>query len=176
MREPLHRLLLAGTLALVASLAGAAGLDDAIAAYQRGDHAKALPGLTTAAEAGDPLAQLYLGLAYYNGHGVEENDLVAFTWFWRAAEQGDAEGQYQLAYMYTYGFGIPEGEPDPEGKAVEWFTRAAEQGHAEAQFNLGLLLLAGSGIERDEQTGLRWIETAAANGSEGARRFTGEIN
>ena len=176
MRHRLHGLLLAGALALIASPISAADLDDAIAAYQRGEHATAIPALTAAAETGDPLAQVYLGLAYYNGHGVEENDIVAFTWFWRAAEQGDAEGQYQLAYMYTYGFGIPEGEPDPGGKAVEWFTRAAEQGHAEAQFNLGLLLLAGSGIERDEETGLRWIETAAANGSEGARRFTGEIN
>jgi TPR repeat protein len=176
MRQRLQGLLLAGTLGLMASLAAAAPLDDAIAAYQRGDHAQAIPGLTTAAEGGDPLAQVYLGLAYYNGHGVEENDLVAFTWFWRAAEQGDAEGQYQLAHMYIYGFGIPEGEPDPEGKAVEWFARAADQGHAEAQFNLGLLLLAGSGVERDEATGLRWIETAAANGSEGAQRFTGEIN
>ena len=176
MRHRLHGLLLAGALALIASPIFAADLDDAIAAYQRGEHATAIPALTAAAEAGDPLAQVYLGLAYYNGHGVVENDIVAFTWFWRAAEQGDAEGQYQLAYMYTYGFGIPEGEPDPGGKAVEWFTQAAEQGHAEAQFNLGLLLLAGSGIDRDEETGLRWIETAAANGSEGARRFTGEIN
>jgi TPR repeat protein len=176
MRLRLHGLLLAGMLALAAFPLCAAALDDAIAAYQRGEHAAAIPALTAAADGGDPLAQVYLGLAYYNGHGVEENDIVAFTWFWRAAEQGDAEGQYQLAYMYTYGFGIPEGEPDPGGKAVEWFTRAAEQGHAEAQFNLGLLLLAGSGVERDEETGLRWIETAAANGSEGARRFTGEIN
>jgi TPR repeat protein len=176
MRQRLLAPLLACALALVATCPIAAGLDDAIAAYQRGDHAQAIPGLTAAAEAGDPLAQVYLGLAYYNGHGVEENDIVAFTWFWRAAEQDDAEGQYQLAHMYIYGFGIPEGEPDPEGKAIEWFARAAEQGHAEAQFNLGLLLLAGSGVERDEETGLRWIETAAANGSEGARRFTGEIN
>ena len=176
MRERLHGMLLAGLLGLASGAAGATELDDAIAAYQRGDHAQAVPTLTSAAEQGDPLAQVYLGLAYYNGHGVEENDIVAFTWFWRAAEQGDAEGQYQLAYMYTYGFGIPEGEPDPEGKAVEWYERAAQQGHAEAQFNLGLLLLAGSGVQRDEATGLRWIETAAANGSEGARRFTGEIN
>ena len=130
MRERLHGMLLAGLLGLATGAAGATELDDAIAAYQRGDHAQAVPTLTSAAEQGDPLAQVYLGLAYYNGHGVEENDIVAFTWFWRAAEQGDAEGQYQLAYMYTYGFGIPEGEPDPEGKAVEWYERAAQQGHA----------------------------------------------
>ncbi len=176
MRARVPGLLLVALLALTPIQLIAESLDGAVAAYQRGDYARALPGLTTAAERGDPLAQVYLGLAHYNGHGVEENDLAAFTWFWRAADQGDAEGQYQLAFMYTYGFGIPEGEQDPEGKAVEWFARAAEQGHAEAQFNLGLLLLTGTGVERDEASGLRWIETAAANGSEGARRFTGEIN
>lgn len=174
MRNRLAGLLLAGSLALAGTLA-AAPTADAIDAYQRGDYAAALPGLSAAAERGEPLAQVYLGLAYYNGHGVEENDVIAFTWFWRAAMQEYAEGQFQLGFMYTYGYGIPEGEPDPEGKAIEWFTRAADQDHAEAQFNLGLMLLAGSGVERDEEAGMRLIETAARNGSEGARRFTGDL-
>lgn len=167
--------LLAGLLLAAAALAAGPELDAAIADYQRGDHQKALPTLLAEAQGGDPLAQVYLGLAYYNGHGVAEDDVAAFTWFWRAAEQGDAEGQYQLGFMYAYGYGIPAGEPDTEGKAVEWFARAAEQGHAEAQFNLGLMLLAGSGVTRDEEAGLHWINEAARNGSPGAQRFTGEI-
>jgi TPR repeat protein len=174
MRNRLAGLLLALPL-VFATAVGAATMDDAIAAYQRGEYAAAVPGLTAAAERGEPLAQVYLGLAYYNGNGVAEDDVVAFTWFWRAAEQGYAEGEYQLGFMYAYGYGIPAGEPDPEGKALEWFARAADQGHAEAQFNLGLMLLAGSGVAPDEEAGLRWIEAAARNGSEGARRFTGDL-
>ncbi|MDX1593325.1 MAG: tetratricopeptide repeat protein [Gammaproteobacteria bacterium] len=175
MRERITGPLLAGLL-LFAGAAGASPLEEAIAAYELGEFDRAIPALTAAAEGGDPLAQVYLGLAYYNGYGVPEDDRIAFTWFWRAAEQGFAEGQFQLGFMYTYGFGIPEGEPDPEGKAVEWFARAADQGHAEAQFNLGLMLLAGSGTPRDEEAGMHWIETAARNGSPGARRFTGDLD
>lgn len=171
----LRRLFAAGLLLGTSALAADPALDSAIAAYQRGAHQEALPTLLSAARAGDPLAQVYLGLAYYNGHGVAEDDNAAFTWFWHAAEQGDAEGEYQLGFMYTYGYGVPADEPDPEGKAVEWFARAADQGHAEAQFNLGLMLLAGSGVERDEEAGLHWIEEAARNGSPGARRFTGAL-
>ncbi|RLA36795.1 MAG: hypothetical protein DRR03_03445 [Gammaproteobacteria bacterium] len=174
MRNCLAGMLLAVSLVLTGAL-GATPTAEAIDAYQLGEYKAALPGLTAAAEREEPLAQVYLGLAYYNGHGVEENDVIAFTWFWRAAMQEYAEGQFQLGFMYTYGYGIPEGEPDPEGKAIEWFARAADQGHAEAQFNLGLMLLAGSGVERDEETGLALIEMAARNGSEGAKRFTGDL-
>ena len=149
-------------------------LDDAIADYQRGAYQGAVPGLLDHAQRGNPLAQVYLGLAYYNGHGVAEDDSTAFTWFWRAARQGYAEGQFQLGYMYTYGYGIPEGEPDPEGKAVEWLARAAEQRHADAQFNLGLMYIAGSGVATDEDKGLSLIRQAAQNGSPGARRFMAE--
>lgn len=175
MRGRLQGLLLAGLL-LTAPVAGASELETAIADYNRGAYDLALPPLLAAAQAGDPLAQVYLGLAYYNGHGVAEDDNAAFTWFWHAAEQGDAEGEYQLGFMYTYGYGVPADEPDPEGKAIEWFARAADQGHAEAQFNLGLLLLAGSGVVHDEAAGLHWIEQAARNGSPGARRFTGALD
>ncbi|HEY5720101.1 MAG TPA: tetratricopeptide repeat protein [Gammaproteobacteria bacterium] len=168
------RLLLALLLLVpLAHALAAEPLDGAVAAYQRGDYPQALPVLRAQAEAGDPVAQVYMGLAYYNGHGVAEDDAVSLDWFRRSAEQGYAEGQFQLGYMYVYGFGVPAAELDPEGQAARWFHEAAVQGHAEAQFNLGLLLLAGSGVERDEAEAMRWIELAAQNGSAGAQRFTG---
>jgi len=176
MIRTLPALLLITTTLFTHAATAAEPLADAVAAYQRGAYREALPALRPLAQGGDPLAQVYMGLIYYNGHGVSEDDAASFGWFRRAAEQGDAEGQYQLGYMYIYGFGVPDDEHDPEGQAVYWFGLAAARDHAEAQFNLGLLYLAGSGTDRDEETGIAWIRQAANNGSAGAQRFTGTYN
>jgi len=172
MTHRLCALLLAGLLPITTAFA-AGPLDRAIAAYQRNDYRAALDPLLSLARQGDSLAQVYVGLMYYNGHGVAANDAVSFDWFRRSAEQGNAEGQFQLGYMYLYGYGVSAEEPDPEGQASAWFLKAAEQGHAEAQFNLGLMYISGSGVERDHDAGLRWIEKAAAGGSPEAQRFAG---
>lgn len=171
LRASLIALLLAA-----AAASAAAPLDGAIAAYERGDYQAAFPPLLALAQRGEPTAQVYVGLMYYNGQGVGEDDASSFDWFRRAAEQGDAEGQFQLGFMYLYGFGVPAEIPHPEQEAARLFLQAAEQGHAEAQFNLGLMLLAGSGVVRDETAGMHWIEQAAANGDPGARRFTGALD
>ena len=36
---------------------------------------------------------------YATGQGVSQNDAAAFTWYRRAAEQGDALGQLQLGVI-----------------------------------------------------------------------------
>ena len=46
-----------------------------------------------------------------------------------AAEQGDADAQYNLGAMYDNGRGVPE----DDAEAVRWFRLAVEQGHAGAQ-------------------------------------------
>ena len=52
----------------------------------------------------------------------------------KAAEQGDAEAQFNLGAMYANGAGV---ELDIV-EAVKWYRKAAEQGHATAQCNLAL--------------------------------------
>ena len=42
----------------------------------------------------------------------------------KAAEQGDAEAQYNLGVMYANGDGLPE----DDAEAVRWYRMAAEQG------------------------------------------------
>jgi hypothetical protein len=51
----------------------------------------------------------------------------------RAAEQGDAEAQYNLGFDYQQGFGVTQ----DEAEAVKWYRKAAEQGDAMSQFHLG---------------------------------------
>mgnify|MGYP003509544525 FL=1 len=56
------------------------------------------------AEAGDPVAQYELGQCYYYGKdGVETNETEAFNWTYKAAENGYAVAQRQLAIYYSWG-------------------------------------------------------------------------
>lgn len=48
------------------------------------------------AERGDATAQVQLGDAYDTGVGVKRDVAEAIKWYRKAAEQGDAEGQYSL--------------------------------------------------------------------------------
>src|SRR5436190_6049937 len=68
-----------------------------------------------------------------------------FKEYEKAAEQGNANAQYNLALCYKNGV-----EKD-EQKAIEWYQKAAEQGYASAQNNLGWCYQHGTGVEKDEQ-------------------------
>ena len=58
------------------------------------------PELVKKAEAGDAFAQWSLGCCYVDGRSLKMNNEVAFGWFKKSAEQGNAEAQYELAKYY----------------------------------------------------------------------------
>ena len=123
---------------LLLSLAApvAAGpLEDANAAYDRGDYAAALRLLGPLANQGDASAQFNLGLMYDKGQGVPQNHAEAVKWYRLAADQGDASAQYNLGVMYANGQGVPQNYAE----AVKWYRLAADQGDASAQYNLGVM-------------------------------------
>jgi TPR repeat protein len=122
------------------------------------------------ARAGDAVAQNGLGVMYYTGEAISKspsgqilnNDPeLAVGWFFRAAEQGYADAQFNLGLMYANGEGV---EKDMT-HAVELFKKAAEQGHVDAQNNLGAMYFTGEGVERDEKKAIEWFEKAAAKGN-----------
>ena len=82
----------------------------------------------------------------------------------KAAEQGDAMGQYNLGLMYDEGEGVPENDAE----AVGWYRKAAEQGYAKAQNNLGLMYAKGEGVLEDYVLAYAWLNLAAAQGNEGS--------
>ncbi len=45
-------------------------------------------------------------------------------WYQKAADQGDATGQYFLGFMYEAGLGVTKNEVE----AAQWYRKAAEQG------------------------------------------------
>ena len=104
--------LLRASLMLVAigGAAFAGPLEDAVAAYQRGDYATALRLWHPLAEQGGANAQFRLGVMYDSGHGMLRSDAEAIKWYRKAAEQDDAVAQFDLGVMYAKGVSPNHGE------------------------------------------------------------------
>lgn len=95
------------SLTLMLTLSDAeAGLAEGVDAIGRGDFKTALVELQPLAEQGNADAQFNLGLMYFNGTGVPQDDQAALKWFSRAADQGDAFAQFALGNMYFMGRGV----------------------------------------------------------------------
>ena len=77
------------------------------------------------------------------------------------AEDGEPSSQYVLGVLYRDGGLLM---PDAV-KARDRFTRSAKQGYVPAQYALGKLLISDEPEIHDQAAGIRWLQTAARNGS-----------
>jgi len=84
----------------------------------------------------------------------------------KAAEQGDADAQYDLATMYHNGEGVPQNYAE----AAKWYKKAAEQGDEISQHNLARMYLRGEGVPQDYIEGYVWLSIASAKGHEEAKQ------
>jgi TPR repeat protein len=141
-----------------------AGLDEAYAAYQKGDYAAASAEWILLAQQNNAQAQYQLAKAYSNGQGVEQDYKRAFAWFSRAAEQGHADAQNDLGSFYATGLLFKKDYQH----AVAWYAKAAQQNHAQAQNNLGILYGLGKGVEQNDLQSYKWLSIASTNGYEKA--------
>ena len=137
--------------------AAAQTMEEARAAYARGDHATALRGFRIHAERGDAEAQFILGIMYDDGEGVPPDYAEAVLWYRRAAEKGLVVAQFMLGLMYAEGEDVPQ----DYAEAARWYRRAAEQGDADAQFKLGVMYAGGYGVPQDYAEAVRWYRRAA---------------
>ena len=108
-----------------------------------------------AAEQGNAYARALLG-----GRGVPQDDAEAVRRFRLAAEQGDANSQFNLGVMYAEGHGVPR----DDAEAVRWYRLAADQGLANAQYILGAMYATGRGVPQDYAEALEWYRLAADQG------------
>lgn len=67
--------------------------------FQRGERAKALPYVRTAADRGDPRAQYLLGIAHFNGDGVPKDWVRAYALTSLAQQAGLTQATAALAQM-----------------------------------------------------------------------------
>jgi len=109
----------------------AANYQEGIDAYAKGDFAVALKKLQPIAEHGNAQAQLYLGMMYRQGKGVQQDDKQAGLWWNKSAEQGNMEAQEHLGLTYAKGAGV---ERDWV-QADKWFSIAAALGKETAANN-----------------------------------------
>ena len=93
---------------------------------------KAIKWFNKAADQGLAEAQCTLGICYYTGDGVEQNNEEAAKLFLKAAEQGDPQAQYNLGIMYFEGDGVAKDVSEAE----KWLKKSADQGNAEAAESL----------------------------------------
>jgi TPR repeat protein len=107
------------------------------------------------AEQGNPYAQNELGLRYKNGVCLEKKYEKSIDYLNRAAEQGSAEAQFNLATL------LSEGVHKDEAQALEWATLSAKQNYAKSQWLLASMLLTRNAEEEDAKL---WAMQAATNG------------
>ena len=94
------------------------------------------------------------------GSQLREITEIAFKRCLKAAEQGDADAQFNLGVMYEQGNGVKKDYT----QAAKWYRKAAEQGHADAQFNLGSMYANGEGVKQDDTQAVEWFRKAAEQG------------
>jgi TPR repeat protein len=95
-------------LALGASVSLArADLQAGVDAYYEGNFAVALENLRPEADAGDPVAQYFLGEMHLRGKGVDQNFEQAAAWYEKAAVGGHADAQSAIGSLEMLGLGVP---------------------------------------------------------------------
>ena len=147
-------------LTILSAPAFADAMQDAAAAYARGDYAAELKITKPLAEKGESWAQQWLGLSYALGTGVPQDYAEAVKWYRLAATQGDADAQLNLGVIYNHGRGVVQ----DYAEAVKWYRLAAAQGNAPAQSNLGLLYDNGRGVVQDYVRAHMWYNLGAVSG------------
>ena len=145
----------------LAPQAGAAGFDEAAAAYLKNDYATALRVLQPLATQGDASAQSFLGMLYDTGQGVPQDYKEAVRLFRLAADQGNASAQFYLGSMYVRGQGVPQDYKE----AVRLFRLSADQGDASAQSILGLMYEYGTGVSPSRVVAYALYNVAAVDSS-----------
>ncbi len=139
---------------------------------KKGHYKKALPFINTAVNEGNPMAQVFLGLMYKNGKGVEQNPGEAFRLFELAAKQEDADGQFNLGSLYDNGIGVVQDRKE----AVKWYELSANQGFIDAQLRLGLMYQYGQGVTQSYNESEKWYHMAAEQGDADAQLMLGLAN
>ena len=155
--------------------------------YNAGDKEGAARALEYAAGQGHALALWKLGRMYAEGDGVPHDDLKAFEFFSRIADDNtddgpDAQNSGVVASAFTaLGTYFLDGikgtyvRPNPE-RAYDMFNYAASYfGDPNAQYNLARLYLDGNGVEADPRQAARWFNLAAEKGHAPAQALLGEL-
>ncbi|GBR35710.1 Sel1 domain-containing protein [Neoasaia chiangmaiensis NBRC 101099] len=150
--------------------AATGGLPDAelmlgtILEYEGGKDAQAFSHFMKAATQSHSVAQMKVGVAYYQGRGIERDVSKAETWLRKAAQGGEVEAIALVGDINLQGDGVAPNFPE----AHSWYRRAVKSGHVGAAVTLAQLFYNGMGCETDHAEAKRLLDFAADHGSEQA--------
>jgi len=155
--------------------------------YNAGDKLGAAAALEYAAGQGHTLALWKLGRMYADGDGVQHDDLKAFEYFSKLADQHADESpdspnatvvSSAFVALGTYFLDGIEGtyvSANPS-RAVEMFNYAASYfSDSNAQYNLARLYMEGTGVRRDSRQAARWFNLAAEKGHHPSQALLGHL-
>ena len=128
-----------------------------------------------AADQGFALAQDFLGWAYANGKGVDQNYDLGEKWMHRAADQGLVAAEYDLGYLLEHEFNKSGQQVANFAVAAEWYRKAADQGHVKAMLKLAELYDYGKLGDDQRPNCIPWYLKAAAQGNAEAQAAVGEL-
>lgn len=145
-------------------------LDQAIDYIEQGNFSGARARLELLANAGDAVAQYYLGDLLVR-YAVKSDKPKGLVWLDMAAKAGVPNAMNRLAAIYSEGQVITR----DERKAQELFMQAASLGFLEAYNNLGLRSAQGIGRPADPYDAMEWFRLAAEQGYAESQQNLGAI-
>jgi TPR repeat protein len=155
--------------------------------YNAGDKLGAAAALEYAAGQGHTLALWKLGRMYADGDGVEHDDLKAFEYFSKLADQHADESPDSPNAMVVSSAFVALGTYFLDGikgtyvaanpmRAVEMFSYAASYfSDSNAQYNLARLYMEGTGVSRNARQAARWFNLAAEKGHHPSQALLGHM-
>jgi len=135
------------------------------------DYAEAARNYRIASDAGDPSAQLGLGVLYYDGHGVLQSYLTAFELFSKAAASGPsitaAKAMANVGAMYADGRGVAK----DDARSLDFEERSIEMGNPNALRLIAIHYFNGAGVARDYQMAAQYLQQAVDIGDGFSMKF-----
>lgn len=117
-----------------------ASYPEGLVAYDGGQFDSALREFRTLAQRGHPGAEFMLGVMYFNGFGVERNQVIAAIYFRQAAEQGDAGAQLAFGSLHVRGVGVVQDLVE----ARKWLTLCTRSNEVPALAKQATAMLAAT--------------------------------
>jgi TPR repeat protein len=112
-----------------------------------------------------------LGTIFAKGVQGKPDYEQSVSWYGKAAEQRDRDGECGLAIRYALGQGVPVDLLE----ARRLFKAAADQGQLEAQYNLAVLSEEGKGGPVDQDAAAHYFQLAAEQGATKAQFRLGRL-
>ena len=103
---------------------------------------------------------------------VNSGDRRNFFYATRAAKNGNAKAQFDLAIMYANGRGTQKNEK----LAFNWFHKSARNNYAPAKHYMGISFLQGRGVRKQKELARYWFKLAIKQGYKNSLSYLSQIN